>query len=35
VGTFPYPKVRRKLPNILSGAEVARLIEASSSQLNS
>jgi len=28
---LPYPKVRRKLPNILSGEEVARLIEASSS----
>lgn len=28
---LPYPKVRRKLPNILSREEVARLIEASSS----
>jgi len=28
---LPYPKVRRKLPNILSGEEVTRLIEASSS----
>ena len=28
---LPYPKVQRKLPNILSREEVARLIEASSS----
>ena len=28
---LPYPKVRKKLPNILSGEEVARLIDASSS----
>jgi site-specific recombinase XerD len=28
---LPYPKVRRKLPNILSQEEVTRLIEASSS----
>src|SRR5215472_14063858 len=28
---LPYPKARRKLPNILSREEVARLIEASSS----
>jgi len=28
---LPYPKVRRKLPNILSREEMARLIEASSS----
>jgi site-specific recombinase XerD len=28
---LPYPKVRRKLPNILSREEVAQLIEASSS----
>jgi len=28
---LPYPKVRRKLPNILSREEVTRLIEASSS----